>query len=113
MIVWKEALYVAGIPHKKQNRIIRALEKGHPVRDVYLITAPSNEKNCLEYRKANQILQPYYRKKKITVYGLARGEEAAQELAVSMICGAYLATGEFQVISYLNRKSSGEAGDSA
>ena len=45
MIVWKEALYVAGIPQKKQKRIMRALEKKRPVRDVYLITAPSNEKN--------------------------------------------------------------------
>lgn len=113
MIVWKEVLYVAGIPQKKQKRIMRALEQKRSVRDVYLITAPSNEKNCLEYMKANQILQPYYEKKEITVYGLAGGEEAAKELVASMICGTYLATGEFQVISYLDRKSSGEAGDSA
>lgn len=113
MIVWKEALYVAGIPQKKQKRIMRALEKKRPVRDVYLITAPSNEKNCLEYMKANQILQPYYRKKEITVYGLAGGEEAAKELVVSMICGTYLATGEFRVISYLDGLSGSKAGDSA
>jgi len=112
MIVWKEALYVAGIPSKKQKRIMRALEKKRPVRNVYLITAPSNEKNCLEYMKANQILQPYYRKREITVYGLAAGEDAAQELVASMICGTYLATGDFQVIPYLDRKNGVKAGDS-
>lgn len=112
MIVWKEALYVAGIPQKKQKRIMRAIEKKRPVRGVYLITAPSNEKNCLEYMKANQILQPYYRKKEIEVYGLAGSEEAAQELAASMICGTYAATGNFKVIAYLEQQNGGKAGDS-
>lgn len=113
MIVWKEALYVAGIPQKKQKRIMRAVEKGHPVRDIYLIIAPSNEKNCLEYMKANQMLQPYYQKREVSVYGLAAGEEAAKELVVSMLCVTYLATGGFQVIPYLDRFSSAKAGDSA
>lgn len=109
MVVWKEALYVAGIPQKKQKRIMRSIEKKRPVRGVYLITAPSNEKNCLEYVKANQILQPYYRKKELVVYGLAGSEEAAQELAASMLCGTYAATGGFRVIPYLEQRS-GKAG---
>lgn len=110
MVVWKEALYVAGIPQKKQKRIMKSIEKKRPVRGVYLITAPSNEQNCLEYVKANQILQPYYGKKEVTVYGLAGSEEAAQELAASMICGTYAATGDFRVIPYLEQRS-GKAGD--
>ena len=110
MVVWKEALYVAGIPEKRQKRIIKSINKKRPVKDVYLLTAPSNEKNCLEYVKANQILQPYYRKREVVVYGLAGSEEAAQELAASMLCETYLSTGDFQVIPHLERKSS-EAGD--
>ena len=110
MVIWKEALYVAGIPEKKQKRIMKSIEKKRPVKDVYLIMAPSNEVNCLEYMKANQILQPYYRKKEIAVYGLAGGEAAAQELAASMLCDTYLATGDFRVIPHLERKC-GKAGD--
>lgn len=110
MVVWKEALYVAGIPEKKQKRIMRSIEKKRPVKDVYLLTAPSNENNCLEYVKANQILQPYYRKRDVVVYGLAGSEAAAQELAASMLCDTYLSTGDFQVIPHLERRS-GEAGD--
>ncbi|MBR6537040.1 MAG: hypothetical protein IKT67_07540 [Lachnospiraceae bacterium] len=110
MVVWKEALYVAGIPEKRQKRIMKAIGKRRPVKDVYLLTAPSNEANCLEYVKANQLLQPYYRKKEITVYGLAGSEGAAQELAASMLCETYMATGDFQVISHLEKKS-GKAGD--
>ena len=53
MVIWKEALYVAGIPQKKQKRIMHAIERKRPVGDVYLITAPSNQENCLEYMKAN------------------------------------------------------------
>ncbi len=110
MVIWKEALYVAGIPPKKQKRIMRAIDKKHPVKDVYLITAPSNEENRLEYVKANQILQPYYRKRETVVYGLAKSEGAAQELVAAMLCGTYAATGGFDVIPYLEYRQS-EAGE--
>lgn len=110
MVVWKEALYVAGISEKRQKRIMKAIGKKHPVKDVYLVTAPSNEANCLEYVKANQLLQPYYRGREIVVYGLAGSEGAAQELAAAMLCDTYMATGEFRVIPYLEQKSS-KAGD--
>ena len=110
MVVWKEALYVAGIPEKRQKRIMKSIDKKRPVKDVYLLTAPSNEENCLEYVSANQMLQPYYQKRDVVVYGLAGDESAAQELAVAMLCDTYLATGEFQVIPHLERKCS-KAGD--
>lgn len=113
MIVWKDALYVAGISPKKQKRIMRAIDRLHAVRGVYLITAPSNRANCLEYMKANQVLQPYYKEKEIQVYGLAGSEEAAQELAASMVCETYVATGAFSVAEYLENRTTGEAGDSA
>ena len=110
MVIWKDALYVAGIPEKKQKRIIRAITKRRPVQDVYLVTAPSNENNCLEYMKANQILQPYYRKRDVEVYGMAGSEEAVQELTAAMLCDTYLATGEFHVVPHLEQKNS-KAGD--
>ena len=112
MVIWKEALYVAGIPEKKQKRIMKSIEKKRPVKDVYLVTAPSDERNCLEYVGANQMLQPYFRKKEVVVYGLAGSEAAAQELAAAMLCDTYLATGEFRVIPHLERKR-GKAGDGA
>lgn len=111
MVVWKEALYVAGIPQKKQKRIKKAIEKKRPVKGVYLVTAPSNEENCLEYVNANQLLQPYYRKREVVVYGLAGSEEAAQELAASMLCGTYAATGDFRVIPYLEERNGSKAGE--
>ena len=46
MVVWKDALYVAGIPEKRQKRIMKAIGKKRPVKDVYLLTAPSNDANC-------------------------------------------------------------------
>lgn len=104
---------MAGVPQKKQKRIMKSIEKRRPVKDVYLITAPSNEMNCLEYVKANQMLQPYYREREVVVYGMAGSEEAAQELAAAMVCGTYAATGEFSVIPYLEARSRGEAGGSS
>ena len=110
MVIWKEALYVAGIPEKRQKRIMKSIDKKRPVKDVYLLTAPSNDENCLEYVKATQLLQPYYRKKEGAVYGLAGSEAAAQELAAAMLCDTYMATGEFRVIPHLEQRS-GKAGD--
>ena len=34
MVIWKEALYVAGIPEKRQKRIMKSIEKKRPVKDV-------------------------------------------------------------------------------
>lgn len=113
MVVWKEALYTAGLTPKKQKKVIRAINRKRPVRNVYLITAPSNKGNCLEYMKANQILQPYFRKQELVVYGLAGSEDAAQELVASMLCGTYLATGAFEVVAYLDSKDGGKAGEFA
>lgn len=113
MIVWKDALYVAGIPQKKQKRIMRAIDRRRAVRGIYLITAPSNRTNCLEYMKANQVLQPYYKEKEIQVYGLAGSEEAAQELAAAMVCETYTVTGAFAVLEYLEHRMRGKEGDFA
>ena len=113
MVVWKDALYTAGLTPKKQKRVIRAINRKRPVRNVYLITAPSNKGNCLEYMKANQILQPYYKKRELIVYGLAGSEGEAQELVASMLCGTYLATGAFSVVEYLDSKDGGKAGEFA
>lgn len=110
MVIWKEALYVAGLTPKKQKRIMNAIDKKRPVKNAYLIMAPSNEANCVEYVKANQLLQPYFSKRENVVYGLAGSEEAAQELAAAMVCSAYVATGDFKVAPYLDAKD--KAGDS-
>lgn len=112
MVVWKETLFWAGISEKKQKRIMRAIGKRRPVGKIYLITAPSNPENKLDLLQANQLLQPYYKKREVLVYGLAGSEEDAQELAASMVCGTYAATGTFDVVGYLNIRQ-GKAGDSA
>lgn len=112
MVVWKELLYCAGISEKKQKRIMRAIGKRRPVRKVYLITAPSNPENKLDLLQANQLLQPYYKKMEVCVYGLAGSEEDAKELAAAMVCSTYAATGTLDVVGYLNVRQ-GKAGDSA
>lgn len=112
MVVWKESLYCAGISEKKQKRIMRAIGKKRLVKRAYLITAPSNPKNKLEFLPANQLLLPYFKKREISVYGLAGSEEDAKELAAAMVCSTYAATGTFDVIAYLESKD-GKAGGSA
>lgn len=113
MVVWKDTLYVAGISPRRQKRIKRAIQRRRPVRNVFLFTAPSNAANTLEFFSANELLQPIYQKKTVTVYGMAGGKDAAEELAASMICGTYASTGGFSVIPFLESRECKKEGDTA
>lgn len=112
MIVWKERVYCKGISPKRQKRVMHALDKRRPVRSIYLIVAPSNPENCLEYMQANLLLQPYYKKRDVIVYGMAPDEATVQELAATMVCSAFATNGDFNIVGYLDSKNR-KAGDSA
>lgn len=107
MIVWKDCLYFAGISPKKHERIKKALDKRRPVHNVFLITAPSNSENCLEFFSANTLLQPHYKNRDVVVYGVAKNADLAEELAATMVCSTYAATETFDVIGYLERRTKG------
>lgn len=110
MIILRGALCTAGIPEKKKKKYLRALKLQRPVKQVYLITAPKNKANLLEYFRGDQIRQKGNRRRKIPVYGIAGDEESAKELTACMICGTFAATGGFLVTDFLEQRAGSKAG---
>lgn len=85
MIVWSEKLYIGGQAEKNCQKVQKKLEKGRPVPGFFLITMPSNENNLFDILPAEALLFPYYKRKKVLVYGLAKGKAEAESMVASML----------------------------
>ena len=85
MIVWSEKLYIGEQAGKNSEKLKKKLEAGKLVPDVYLIARPSNEENLFDILPAKELLFPYYKKREVYVYGMAKGMEEAEELLVFML----------------------------
>lgn len=101
MIKWADNLYLSkDITLKKKNKLMKAIESGLLTFEVYCITFASNPNNLFDIINANDLLFPYYRKRKIYVLGLATSREAAKLLVKDMLEEVYNETGEFRVREY-------------
>lgn len=85
MIVWSEKLYIGELAEKNCKRVQKKLENGKFVPGFFLITRPSNEKNLFDILSTQELLFPYYKRRELLVYGLAKGKAEAEELVVSML----------------------------
>lgn len=100
MITWSSCLTIGDGVGKKRERIKRRLEQGKLVNGIFLITEPSNKENLFDILDTKWLLLPYYKKRNLFVYGLARGKDEAAELVVRMLEEVYRETGEFKVREY-------------
>ena len=85
MIVWSEKIYIGRQAEKNCRKVQKKLENGKLVPDFFLITRPSNENNLFDILPATELLFPYYKRKELLVYGLAKGKAEAEELVVAML----------------------------
>jgi len=85
MIVWSEKLYIGEQAQKNCRRVQKRLEKGKLVPGFFLITRPSNEKNLFDILSTQDLLFPYYKRRELLVYGLAKGKAEAESMVVSML----------------------------
>ncbi|MBR3771718.1 MAG: hypothetical protein IKL07_05565 [Clostridium sp.] len=108
MIKWYPALYLDSVTRKHLNRIKRRMEKGKLTFSVYCIALATNEKNLLDIYSTNELLFPYYKKKGMTVIGLASSKEKALELVVDIINDVYQQTGELDVRTFFNGRKCSE-----
>ncbi|MBO5353811.1 MAG: hypothetical protein J6A77_10995 [Lachnospiraceae bacterium] len=89
MIVWSDKLYIGEQVERKIRKFQKKLESGKPVPGIFLITKPSNEQNLFDILPATELVFPYYKKQKLTVYGLAKGREEAVSLLLTMLEDVY------------------------
>jgi len=104
MVVWSEKLYIGEQVEKKAKKLQKRLEAGKLVTGAFLITRPSNEQNLFDILPAKELLFPYYKKRELAVYGLAKDKAEAERLVVSMIEDVYRETAGLCCKEYFEAK---------
>lgn len=100
MIQWASKLYIGEKLIKKKDKAISKISKGKVTTGVYCIAFASGQHNLFDIMDANQLLFTHYKKKDITIVGLARGREEALDLVQDMLIEIYKNTGDFNVREY-------------
>lgn len=80
------------------------MEKGKVLLSVYCIALATNENNLLDIYSTNDLLFPYYKRREITVVGLASSKESAVELVVTIINDVYHQTGKLDVRTFFQHE---------
>ena len=93
MVIWSEKLYIGEQAEKNYEKIKKKIEQGKLVVDVFLITKPSNEKNLFDILPTAELKFPYYKKRELLVYGLAKGKDEVKELLLKILEDIYQETG--------------------
>lgn len=113
MLKWYKKLYIGDNAKKKASSVIRKIEKGKLVFDIYLVTLASNEENLMEIIQANQLLQKAVRRRCPMIVGLADGYGEALELVQKIIEETYHSQKDTDVRRYLKNRLTEENEDGA
>lgn len=102
---WYKPLFLGENARKQKLRTLKNVKNGKYMKDVFFITLPSNNDNLLDIISTNQLLWPYFRKRKVRssiyVIGIAKGQDEAFELVRTIIDETYTNTGGFDIQEYL------------
>lgn len=112
---WYKKLYLGDNVKKKEKKIIRRVEGGKPVRNIYLITLASNPANLLDIFRANLLLSRPLAAGCPLIVGIADGYEEAVELVRRLVEETWNSRGDTDVKSYLEErlmeKNTGRTGE--
>lgn len=94
---WYNKLYIGENAGKRKRKIINNIRFNKPQLGVYVITLPTNDKNSLDIYPSNALLQKYYKKRDLTVVGIAEGRDESLMLIQRIIMDCYNQTGQYLV----------------
>lgn len=100
MVEWYKDLYVDAITRKCVKMLQSRIEKEKIQYPVFCISLASNPANLLDIMNVNELLFPYYKKKRIFILGLASSRQQAKIMAAAIIQKVYHETGGFDVRAY-------------
>ena len=101
---WCKKLYIGENAAINQKEIIKSLKRKKWSMGTYVITLSENKHNLLDIYETIQFKQPYYRKKKLTIVGVAAGKKDAFALVTKIIDDVYTSTGSFKVREFFMSK---------
>lgn len=104
MLNWYKKLYVGDNAKKKKKQLIRKINIGAGVLDVYLITLAVNPANQLEIFSANELMQKARRRNCPMIIGLCRGYGEALEMVQTLVQKTFESTGTAAVRKWLEKE---------
>ena len=102
-------LYLGEKISPKTDQIMKKLNSGKPVLDLYLITISDHPDNMLEIVPQKEILQKGYPNIDFKVVGLAKGKKEALAVVQCIVEDSLKETGSADARDYLNRRWEGQA----
>lgn len=100
MIQWVTKLYIGDKLAKKKEKVIASINQKEATFDVYCIAFASQSSNLFDVLNANELLFPHYRRRDVSIVGIAKGREEAILLVKDMLLEVYNKTGGFDVRNY-------------
>ncbi|MCR5154876.1 MAG: hypothetical protein K6B75_08535 [Lachnospiraceae bacterium] len=96
MLRWAKKLYVDESMGEVKSLVMlkKRIEHNWFAGDVYLITSPTNPANTADIHSLKNLKFPYYKRREIIVYGLAKGAGKANELFAKIALEAMSENGE-------------------
>lgn len=106
---WYQKLYIGKKIKKDREQIIKNVETGVGMPDVFLITLAANERDLFDIFLADFLFQPVLHGHCPMIVGVARGWHEAVDIATGIALEAYRENGDFNVRRFLqNRIPDGE-----
>lgn len=89
-----DALYTYGIPEKKQNRIVRKINKCKKMKRLFVVCLPIAQDGILEIYPYKTLLQPFYQNNNIdiSIVGLSINMDGAKKIVQEIVQDLYDAT---------------------
>lgn len=107
---WYQKLYIDKNIKKNREQLIKNVETGVGMPNVYLITLAANERDLFDIFLADILFQPVLHGHCPMIVGIAKGWQAAVDIATGIALDAYRENGDFDVRKFLqSRIPDGEA----
>lgn len=107
-MIFFQNLYLGEKITPKIEQVMKKLNSGKPVLELYLITISDHPDNMLEIVPQKEILQKTYPKVEFRVVGLAKGKKEALSVVQSIIEESLKETGSADVRKFLLQRWEGQ-----
>ena len=104
-----EKIYTEDGSEKKFQKQLVRIKRKRPVTGLYVITTPLYEAGIMEIYDYNELLQPYYRRKKsiINILGVSSSRDGAKKLVCEMLEDIYKEIGKPDINEYFGLENAG------
>ena len=89
MFDWSSRLYLDDKVKKNFSKYKKIVEQNKMVKHCYLLTLPFNDKNCMDIYSSRELWFQYYRKRQMTIIGVAATKDSAMDLVARIVTDVY------------------------